>query len=380
MRILVVTHYFREHGGGIERVAAELSARFARAGHEVVWAATDQAGAGASRSEGVERLALHAANITERSIGLPYPVLSPAAARTLFRAVRKADVVHAHDGLYTTTVVAAAGARRYDRPLVVTQHVGHVPYRHPLPRYAMAAANRSVARGVLSRAERVVFISRQVEQYFATFIAFHRESQFVPNGVDLEAFRPTPPGARATRRRSRGWSADRPVALFVGRFVEKKGVDVIQALARRLPDVRWVLAGEGVANAADWGLANVEPVGAVNRRQLADLYADADFLVLPSMGEGFPLVIQEAIACGTPVLISDDCAAGYPPVREVAAVGAPTADVFERLVREAVQATQSDAGAERHDLRAFAEQHWNWESCAAAYTNLFADITRRRKP
>src|SRR5207237_9060739 len=85
-----------------------------------------------------------------------------------------------------------------------------------------------------------------------------------------------------------------------------------QRLAQELPQAQWIFAGWGPLDPAHWGLAHVAVHRNLSQAQLAPLYQAADLLVLPSVGEGFPLVVQEAMACGTPALVGDETAAGCP--------------------------------------------------------------------
>ena len=59
----------------------------------------------------------------------------------------------------------------------------------------------------------------------------------------------------------------------------------------------------------------------LSQAELPPLYQAADLLVLPSVGEGFPLVVQEAMACGTPALVGDETAAGCPEAGAVSICG-----------------------------------------------------------
>ncbi|HEX5760917.1 MAG TPA: glycosyltransferase family 4 protein, partial [Thermoanaerobaculia bacterium] len=312
MRVLLVTHYYPAHPGGVEIVAAELAGRLARRGVEIEWAASAPAD---GVPPGVRPLPMRAWNLAERRLGFPYPLWGPLGLLRLLAAVRRADLVHLHESLYLGSVAAYLAARLAGRPLLVTQHIGRVPYSRRLLRTSMELANRTLGRLVLGGADRVVVVSAVVRAYFTDRVRFRREPLLVPNGVDHAVFRPAPDeAARARRRAALDLPGDRPVLLFVGRFVEKKGLRLLRALAAGRPEWLWAFAGWGPDDPAGWGLPQVRRLDRLAHAELVAWYQAADLLVLPSTGEGFPLVVQEAMACGLPAVVSAETAAAYPPL------------------------------------------------------------------
>lgn len=367
-RVLLVTHFYPAHGGGVERVAGELARRLAALGVAITWCASDVDAPPAI--PGVHCEPMRTSNLVERLSGLPYPLWSPASLRRLAALVRDSDALHLHDGIYLGSWVAALLARRQRRRWVVTQHIGAVPLRAPW-RWLYDAANRAAARWVLRPAHAVGFISPEGLRHFVAMGAPQPHFRYLPNGVDTALFHPAPAPPRAAH----GLAEGRPLLLFVGRFVPVKRLGVIRAMAAARPDWQWCLIGQGPEDPARWGLQNVITPGPLPQPALADWYRMADLLLLPSHSEGFALVVQEAMACGTPACFSDRVAAGstVPPdlfVRLPAADGADDAQVARdglAGIERWLAAPAAQRAAQRSACAAFAQRAWRWDDLAHTY-------------
>lgn len=379
LRVTLVTHYYPAHRGGVERIAGQLAGQLARRGAaQIEWHASDCDPAPPDAA-GVRCLPARSCNVIERGLGFPYPLWTPTALRSLARAARDADIVHLHDCLYLPNLVAFAAARLAHRPVLVTQHVGFVPYRNALLRMVLSAANRLLGALVLRGATQVIFESDSVQRYFSRFVRFRRAPLLVPNGVDTAEFAPAAPGERRRMRAELRVPEDKPLLLFIGRFVEKKGLPVLQELTARLPGAHWLFAGWGPLDPAGWHRPNVTVVHSPAADQIAPLYQAADLFVLPSVGEGFPLAVQEAMACGTPALIGEETAAGCPEAGEALLrerVGAPdTAARWAARIQTLLDAPAT-LEALRPRVAAFARDHWSWERSAARYAAALRDCAR----
>ena len=363
LRIGMLCHNYAPHPGGIEVVVRNLGRRLARS-HEVTIVTAAWAGdSGASREDAMEVHRLPALHLSEK-LGIPYPFpLGPGIARAL-RALAAVDILHAHGALYPVALLAAALSSSRGIPLVLTEHVGFVRY----PRAAVNALER-VAWRLLG--DRVLRRSAAVTTYNERIADWLRmrwpgcSPRLIRNGVDTGRFGPLNPEERRARRASFQLPQDQTVVLFAGRDNPKKNLDVVL----RIPRESFQLAICG--HRRDLRGANLTDLGLLSHEAMADLYGCADLLVHAATGEGFPLVVQEALACGLPVvLLWDD---GYLTSIDRDAVVACTS--FEELSQEvralAVNAERRASLSAR--ARTTAIRLWSWDVTASSYLQLYRE-------
>ena len=273
-------------------------------------------------------------------------------------------------------MLALMFGRMCGKRVVLTQHVGDIPYKSKALSWLLTAVNRSVGSFALKRASQVVFISNAVEAYFRSFTRFQNRPEYIPNGVDWTVFSPVSECARDEIRRELGVGINgRLVCLFVGKFIEKKGLALLSRVVQATPCIEWLFAGEGPLHPASWNAPNVRVFEGWRREKLAQLYRAADMLVLPSRGEGFPLVVQEAFACGTPACVSDETAAGCVAARsfvfELPVTGSDSHDIWSKYLT-GLCLKLSALNDERATVSAFARKTWNWDVAVDRYLGLYA--------
>lgn len=384
MKILMGSSYFSSHLGGVELVAGMLFKEFSVLGHEIVWMAGDitppPEAAGRSRTA-----SLRIFNFIEDKTGIPFPVPSLKALKTIVREVRSADVLVLHDCLYLSNIFAFLAAKRRGVPTVLIQHVGFIPYRSVIPNLILRLGNAVVTRPMLSQASQVVFISEITRSFFQP-LRFRKSPRLIFNGVDTDTFR-TPEGAETVSaiRREFGLPEDGVVILFVGRFVEKKGVHRMKRMAAMRRDWTWAFAGSGPIDPSRWNLPNVRVLGGLRGDSLAPLYRCCNLLVLPSTGEGFPLVIQEALASGLPVVCGEETAGADPTMRPFVAVARVDPGNQEQTAREFlsviddVLAREAATGAGPEERRTFALSRYSWRGAAEQYLDVILRVAPSAK-
>jgi glycosyltransferase involved in cell wall biosynthesis len=225
---------------------------------------------------------------------------------------QKIDLVAAHFALYTVLALD----RLADHPLVAHFHG---------PWFAESAqegagglsvwTKRWIERRVYRRADRVVVLSRAFADLVTReFGVAEDRVRVVPGHVDLDRFAPT--GTRVEARTALGWPKDRLVLLSVRRLRHRMGLDRLIAAMRSVvvavPDVLLLIGGTGPIRSAlerqvsEAGLErHIQFLGFVQEEHLPLAYRAADLNVVPTLAlEGFGLVIAEALAAGTPSIVT----------------------------------------------------------------------------
>ena len=381
LRLTVVTHYFAEHGGGIELVAGRLCEDLAmRHGHSVRWFASRTDAQTSNAESPVDRVAVRCWNGIERWTGLPYPLWGVPGLRALARAIAASDAVHVHDFSYFGSLAAARIARARRVPLLLTQHTGAVRTGSRVFAALYGVGERTIGRGMFATAAAVTCVSETTRAHWRPMVRDETRLQTVWNGLDFDATYGVDDRERARCRSLWGVAGERPVVLFVGRRIRKKGIEIVHGVARAMPKVTFLIAGQGPVDPEHWALPNVRTLGYVASERVGELYEAADVLLLPSYAEGFPLVVQEALVRGTAILSTEEVAAACPPVADsIAHCPVPQRDdsgpwnrALERLLAEGIGTADRVGRAER------ARGIWSRARCAAEYDAILRRIAAAR--
>jgi len=315
---------------------------------------------------------------------------SPELWRTVTKLAPRFDLLDL-EGVWTwPAAVGCAVARKAGKPHVVTPHGSFEPWAlahkgmkkriyFPLierRNFALAAAVRCLT-------------NREAEQTRA--LVPGARCEVVPNAVAIDPLALTDAGRQAFAKRFPGLAGQR-VVLFLSRILQTKGLDLlIPAFARvaaRFPDAHLVIAGPDEVGyqakverlIAVRGLEKaVTFTGLLDGQDKLAAFDRAEAFVLPSRGEGLPVVVLEALAFGLPVVITDPCnltdevlesGAGFVVDTTVGAV----AEGLERVLGDPLGArAMGDAAA------TLARERFSLDVVTARLVDLFDSILQRRR-
>lgn len=373
---MIITHRYDAldlmHGGTI-RFVLDLGEALAKRGHDVL-VACDRFG---SRPAG-----LLDASDDLRDLGTMGGRLRAVSRPELISAALHASSIVHFNGVWNTRFAAdAAHCRKAEVPYVVSPHgmlddwpmsqralKKRIYYALRAKRFLRSASQIHVtAEGELAQSKR----------WFSPAPA-----TIIPCLIDLAPFTTLPaplaPGNRF------GIDPARPVALFLGRVHPKKGCDVfIEAAAllmRESPLAQFVVAGSGdpayvetMTQRAKSLNAPIKFIGHIDGSDKFALLAGAAVFVLPTLQENFGIAIVEAIAAGTPAVITkgvDIC----PELRDagVAVIADRTADDFANAMRPFLSGPKDSALSAK--CREFVFRQYDPDQVASQYESMYARV------
>ena len=244
-----------------------------------------------------------------RALGIPVTDLGMTAKWRvdalwrLYRLLRRKRPTILHTWMFHANLPGRVLGRLAGVPIIITsrrnENIGGAPREH-LNRWTARLDDRVIA---------VCELARQAEIERARVSPEHVVTIY--NGIDAEQFPATNPQVVAQVRQTFGIPVDALLVGTVGRLHRQKGfTDLLTAIAQvqeRIPTARLLLVGEGELRddleiqAQSSGLSNVVTFTGT-RSDVAEILAGLDMFVLPSLWEGMPNVVLEAMSAGLPVV------------------------------------------------------------------------------
>ena len=241
--------------------------------------------------------------------------LSPGIINAMREDLKKYDVVHLNEFRTLQNLLAHHYAMKYEVPYIVQPRgsVVNILAKQRLKSLFDVMGGRTL----LKDATRLIALAPLECTQFISYGVGEEKIEVVPNGIDLTEYQDLP--AKGGFRQKHGLESNHKVILFLGRVHKIKGIDLLikafGGIAGEFNDARLVIAGpdDGYLPA----LVNLvgelkleEKViftGPLYGEQKLAAYVDADVYTLTSLYESFGVSVFEALACGTPVVVTDRC-------------------------------------------------------------------------
>jgi 1,2-diacylglycerol 3-alpha-glucosyltransferase len=372
VRIAQVVPRGEQPASGVLTVIVELSVALSARGHHVeLW----QLHSWASELYGDARALLAGAGVREIGALADVPRLSLGRVASELARTHSVDVVHLHSGF---TPSNTAIARRLRTPYLFSPHSAYDPVSLRRNRRRKLLYRALFERSTLNSAALIPTLT-DAEAVDVRAFGTLTPTVVIPNGVTVQA---APDGAAF--RSELGIPSGAPLAVFVGRLdVFRKGLaELIRALAEAKA-WRLILVGprfrdvEGLERLIDeLGVGDrVRLAGERHGTALRESLQAADVFVLPSRWEGMPMALLEALAIGTPAIVSPEVDRAVPVQEAGAGWAVPRNELgaaFRRIEASdpadlAARGTAAAALARRYDWRIVAERY------EAAYERAIGD-------
>ncbi|MEE8574292.1 MAG: glycosyltransferase [Thermodesulfobacteriota bacterium] len=214
---------------------------------------------------------------------------------------RGIDLVHTQ--LYHANMYGRLAAFRARKPVIITEHNVYATYKYK---------RRLINRFLGKRTDRVIAVSKPVSDYIIERDGLDPSLvEVIYNGIDVERFTESGDSERAEVRKELGLAADTPVVGMIARLSKQKGhtymLKALKEVKKTVPALKAIVAGDGplkdeiTTEANSLGLArDVIFLGA--RRDVPRLLKAMDIYLMPSLWEGHPIALLEAMASGLPVV------------------------------------------------------------------------------
>jgi glycosyltransferase involved in cell wall biosynthesis len=379
--LCIVTHTFLPHVGGIERVVYEQCKRLMQKQFEPMVLTHRNYTEKTYVFDGIRVQCYDSMNIGFR-LGIPYAIPHVSSFKTFLETVKSKDLIHVHGHPYLSSLLAAKIAKRYGKPLVLTQHNTFIEYNNFWDNVEKLN-DLLIGKQVLKEADKIIVVSNATRNYVLGLGADPEKIRVLHNGVDLKRFRPLS-GVKEELRKKLGIPQDASVVLTVRRLVYKNGIDTLIESAKIAIKKNQKLVFIAVGKGPDFeevkeqivqlGLQrNFRLTGFVPDEELPLYYNAADFFVLPSKsGEGLPLVALEAMACGLPVIATNVGGTSEVMSEDYGRIVPPNSP--GSLSEAILEFSRQDLSVLRKDLRMLIEQKYNWDANVEKLGKIYEEL------
>lgn len=362
MKILRVTsQMYPSIIGGIGLHAHELSRQQAIFGHDVTVYTTDKIDQNFNRNYKIFHF--------KSALSLIDNPISWKLFLKLFLTRNDFDIIHAHSHLFLSTNMCALIRRIGSSPLVITNH-GLISQTAPL--WLSKIYIPTIGKWTFNSADKIICYTNEEKNDLQHLGIDHNKIAVIHNGIEINTF--VPNSNKGSNKQ----------ILWIGRFTAGKGVvyliEAFKILLREQPDLKLLMVGDGPLrekikkDIRDSSLNNsIIMRKFIPNSELPKIYQESDIFVLPSIDEGVPRTILEAMASGLPIVctrlpqlinIVNECAILIPKRDPKALSDA----IFKIISDDSLSQKMGAAG------RMYAVKNYSWTDSVKKIINLYFQL------
>jgi len=310
--------------GGALYVAYNLSKKLAEIGHEITVYTTDVLDnrnrytiiKNPEMNEGVTIYRFK--NVSNLITSLFHISCAPGIILKLRKNIKNFDIIHCHEFRSFEAVVMHHYSKKYNVPYILQAHGSVLPILEK-ERFKKAF-DWLWGIDILQDAKKLIAVSNIEKRQYEKMQVPENKIVIIPNGINITEYEMLP--ERGGFKKKYGISSNVQLILYLGRLHKSKGlvflINGFSNLLELTEDVKLVIVGpdDGILNHLK-NLVKRKKIeeyviftGPLYENQKIEALVDADVLVYPGMIEIFGLVPFEALLCGTPVIVSEDCGCG----------------------------------------------------------------------
>ncbi|HCJ66293.1 MAG TPA: glycosyltransferase [Elusimicrobia bacterium] len=382
MKILHIVENLSPEAGGTTKVVRELTETLAKRGIEIsIFTTAGKNNERIQQIKGVD-LKLFRSDFLARW----WPGHSSGLAKSVMEEAPKFDLIHIHEIWHHPHFTAYTAAKRAKKPYIITVHGALEPWCLNYKAFKKKIFAALFERRILKEASVIHVLTEEETRNIQSF-GVNNFIAVIPNGLDPKEFQNLP--GREELEHLYPTIKGKQVILFLGRIHPKKGLDILARafgkIAKEQKNICLLVAGPNnngyqtrVENILkeEGVLDKVIFAGMLTGQDKLAALSGSDFFVLPSYSEGFSMGILEAMICGLPVIITNQC--NFPDVST-----AKTGEVIEPNENQLVKTlniflnNQQLRKKRGENARNLIMEKFTWDKITNQMIELYEDVLNR---
>ena len=296
----------------------------------------------------------------------------------IYKKIRDFDIIHVHNEHSFVTLFTCFINLFYKEPIILTCH-GQLRFDNYWKDLFETIYSRTVGKFIFKNIDKVAALSESDKKYLISIGVDSRKIVVIPNAINHEYLDNISYNMKKQEER------DEKILLYVGVLIKRKGVDY---LIKSIPDIikdnrlSCIIVGKGDYREQLKSLVdkldladNVFFKGSVSTEELYYYYNNADIFVLPSVSEGLPTTILEAMYFGLPVVSTD-----IPGIRDHFSDSAILVlPKNEKELSKAIIRVLNDLPL-REDLsrrgKELVREKYTWDKVSNTYINIYHELLK----